>query len=92
MTKIQKRQVYQSYEIHLSLYQVVKGSEEEQNIYLQFSPHFFDLIVVGECHRGSAADDSNWREILGYDSKEGRAARNFYVSRIHISIFNNHIF
>jgi type I restriction enzyme, R subunit len=68
MTKIQKRQVNKSYEIYLSLYQAVTGSEEEQNIYKQFSPDFFDLIVVDECHRGSAADDSNWREILEYFS------------------------
>ena len=68
MTKIQKRQANKSYEIYLSLYQAVTGSEEEQNIYKQFSPAFFDLIVVDECHRGSAADDSNWRKILEYFS------------------------
>lgn len=68
MTKIQKRQANKSYEIYLSLYQAVTGSEEEQNIYKQFSPSFFDLIVVDECHRGSAAEDSNWRKILEYFS------------------------
>ena len=68
MTKIQKRQANKSYEIYLSLYQAVTGTEEEQNIYKQFSPGFFDLIVVDECHRGSAADDSNWRKILEYFS------------------------
>jgi type I restriction enzyme R subunit len=66
MTKIQKRQVDKSYEIYLSLYQAVTGSEEAKNIYKQFSPDFFDLIVVDECHRGSAAEDSAWREILEY--------------------------
>jgi type I restriction enzyme R subunit len=66
MTKIKKRQVDKSYEIYLSLYQAVSGSEEEKNIYKQFSRNFFDLIVVDECHRGSAADDSAWREILDY--------------------------
>lgn len=68
MTKIQKRQANKSYEIYLSLYQAVTGTEEEQNIYKQFSPNFFDLIVVDECHRGSAAEDSAWRQILEYFS------------------------
>ena len=66
MTKITKRQIDKSYEIYLSLYQAVTGSEEEQNIYKQFSPDFFDLIVIDECHRGSAAEDSAWREVLAY--------------------------
>src|SRR5215217_1714843 len=68
MTKIQKRQANKAYEIHLSLYQAVTGTEEEQNIYTQFSPDFFDLIVVDECHRGSAADDAAWRKVLTYFS------------------------
>ncbi len=66
MTKIRKRQADKSYEIYLSLYQAVTGAEEEKNIYKQFSPDFFDLIVIDECHRGSAAADSAWREILEY--------------------------
>lgn len=68
MTKISKRQIDKSYEIYLSLYQAVSGNEEEKNIYKQFSLDFFDLIVVDECHRGSAAEDSAWREILEYFS------------------------
>ncbi|MEI7708050.1 MAG: DEAD/DEAH box helicase family protein [Chlorobium sp.] len=68
MTKIKKRQVNKSFEIYLSLYQAVTGTEEEQNIYRQFTPDFFDLIVVDECHRGSAAEDSAWRQILEYFS------------------------
>ncbi|MCP5260870.1 MAG: DEAD/DEAH box helicase family protein [Rhodoferax sp.] len=60
------KQVDKSYEIYLSLYQAVTGTEEESNIYKQFSPDFFDLIVVDECHRGSAAEDSAWRDILTY--------------------------
>ena len=68
MTKISKRQIDKSYEIYLSLYQAVTGNEEEKNIYKQFSPNFFDLIVIDECHRGSAAEDSAWREILEYFS------------------------
>ncbi|MBU0679417.1 MAG: DEAD/DEAH box helicase family protein, partial [Verrucomicrobia bacterium] len=66
MTKISKRQVDKSYEIYLCLYQAITGTEEEKNIYKQFSPDFFDLIVVDECHRGSAAADSAWREVLEY--------------------------
>ncbi len=68
MTKIKKRQIDKSYEIYLSLYQAVTGNEEEKNIYKQFTPDFFDLIIVDECHRGSAAADSAWREILEYFS------------------------
>ena len=54
--------------IFASSYQAVSGTEEEQNIYKQFSPDFFDLVIVDECHRGSARDESNWREILEYFS------------------------
>ena len=68
MTKISKRQIDKSYEIYLSLYQAVTGNEEEQNIYKQFSPDFFDLIIIDECHRSSAAEDSAWRAILEYFS------------------------
>jgi type I restriction enzyme R subunit len=66
MTRITNRQVDTSYEIYLALYQSVTGTEEAQNIYRQFSPGFFDLVVVDECHRGSARADSAWREILDY--------------------------
>ena len=68
MTKITNRSIDKSYEIYLSLYQAVTGNEEEKNIYKQFSPEFFDLIVIDECHRGSAKEDSAWREILEYFS------------------------
>lgn len=66
MTKISGRKIDTSYEIYLALYQAVTGTEEDKNIYKLFSPDFFDLIVVDECHRGSAADDSAWRDILSY--------------------------
>ncbi len=66
MTWVKHRQVDKSYEIYLALYQGISGNEEEANIYKQFSPDFFDLVVIDECHRGSAADDSAWREILTY--------------------------
>ncbi len=68
MTKITNREVNKAFEIYLSLYQAVTGNEEEKNIYKQFSPDFFDLIIVDECHRGSAAAESAWREILEYFS------------------------
>ena len=57
-----------AFEIYLCLYQAVTGTEEEQNIYKQFSSDFFDLIVIDECHRGSAADDAAWRKVLEYFS------------------------
>jgi type I restriction enzyme R subunit len=66
MTKITGRQIDKSFEIYLALYQGISGTEEWQNSYRQFSPDFFDLIVVDECHRGSAAADSAWREVLEY--------------------------
>lgn len=68
MTKITNRRIDKSYEIYLSLYQAVTGTDEEKNIYKEFSPDFFDLIVVDECHRGSAAEDSAWHDILTYFS------------------------
>lgn len=68
MTKITNRTVDKSFEIYLCLYQAVTGTEEDQSIYRQFSPDFFDLVVVDECHRGSAADDAAWRKVLEYFS------------------------
>jgi len=66
MTIVKNRQVDKSFEIYLSLYQGLTGNDEERNIYKQFSPDFFDLIIIDECHRGSARDDSAWHEILMY--------------------------
>jgi type I restriction enzyme R subunit len=66
MTKISDRAVDKAYEVYLALYQAVSGTEEDLNIYKQFSRDFFDLIFVDECHRGSAAADSAWRQILEY--------------------------
>lgn len=66
MTKIENRTVDKSYEIYLALYQGITGPEEEKNIFKQFSPDFFDLIIIDECHRGSARDNSQWREVLDY--------------------------
>lgn len=70
MTKINRGkfniQKFSAYEIFIGLYQSITGSTEEQKIYKQFPRDFFDLIVIDEAHRGSAADDSAWREILEY--------------------------
>ena len=66
MHKITNREVKKNYEIYLALYQAVTGTEEWKQIYKQFPSDFFDLVVVDECHRGSAADDSAWREVLEY--------------------------
>lgn len=66
MTVIKHRQIDKSYEIYLALYQGLSGADEDANAYKQFTPDFFDLIVIDECHRGSAKDDSSWKEILTY--------------------------
>ena len=62
------RRIDTAYEIYLGLYQAITGPEERQKMFREFSPGFFDLIVIDECHRGSAAEDSAWREILEYFS------------------------
>ncbi|MEN9338818.1 MAG: hypothetical protein RIQ62_130 [Bacteroidota bacterium] len=69
MTVVKHRQIDKSYEIYLALYQGLSGTDEDANVYKQFSPDFFDLIVIDECHRGSAKEDSSWREILAYFNK-----------------------
>jgi len=66
MHKVTNREVKKNYEIYLSLYQAVTGKEEWKQIYRQYPADFFDLVVIDECHRGSAADDSGWRDVLDY--------------------------
>lgn len=66
MTVIRKKQIDKAYEIYLALYQGLTNYDEDSDAYKEFSPDFFDLVVVDECHRGSAAADSAWREILEY--------------------------
>lgn len=66
LTKVTKRTVDPAYEIHLALYQALTGPEEYQKAFKNVERDFFDLIIIDECHRGSAADDSAWREILEY--------------------------
>jgi len=63
-----QRRIDTAYEVYLGLYQAITGPEERQKLFREFSPSFFDLIVIDECHRGSAAEDSAWREILEYFS------------------------
>lgn len=57
-----------AYEVYFALYQQLIGKEGKQNYKGLFKPEFFDMVIVDECHRGSAKDDSNWREILEYFS------------------------
>ena len=64
MTKIEHRNMDSSFEIYMSLYHQMKS--QDKDIYKQFTKDFFDLIIVDECHRSSARDDSNWHEILTY--------------------------
>jgi type I restriction enzyme, R subunit len=68
MTVIKKKVIDTAFEIYLSLYQGLVNYDEDADAYREFSPDFFDLVIVDECHRGSAADDSKWREILEYFS------------------------
>ena len=85
----QPRRIDTAYEIYLGLYQAITGPEERQKLFREFSPGFFDLIVIDECHRGSAAEDSAWREILDYFSAATQIGltatpkETEYVSNIH---------
>jgi type I restriction enzyme R subunit len=85
----QIRRIDTAYEIYLGLYQAITGPEERQKLFREFSPGFFDLIVIDECHRGSAAEDSAWREILEYFSAATQIGltatpkETEYVSNIH---------
>lgn len=69
MTWVTKQNFDTAHEIYLGLYQGLTGEDEDANsLFKQFSPSFFDLIVVDECHRGSVKADSQWREVLEYFS------------------------
>ena len=65
MCKIQNKQLDSAYEVFMSLYHQLAGEDGEEP-FRQFKPEFFDLIIVDECHRGSAKADSEWRKILDY--------------------------
>ena len=69
MTKVQDKTMDSSYEIHMALYQqLVSADPDTEDAFRQFQPDFFDLILVDECHRGSAKEVSNWRKVLDYFS------------------------
>lgn len=65
---IKHKKIDKSYEIYLALYQGLTNYDEETDAYKQFSPDFFDLIIVDECHRGSVDEDKAWHKILSYFS------------------------
>lgn len=89
MTKVEKRELDSSYELFFALYQQLVKSDQEKQPYEDLDPSFFDLIIVDECHRGSAAEDSEWREILEYFSSATQIGMTAtpketkYVSNIH---------
>ncbi len=64
--KIEHGEVIKSREMYFAIYQAIARDERRPGLYQEYTPDFFDLVIVDECHRGSAADDSNWREILEY--------------------------
>lgn len=74
MTKIRHRKIDTSHQVYFGLYQQLKGNDDDADgesladVYKQVPPNFFDLIIVDECHRGSARDESSWRAILDYFS------------------------
>lgn len=68
MTKIKNRKIDPAYEVYLGLYQAITGPDKEDKIFKNVSRDFFDMVVIDECHRGSAADDAAWRDILTYFS------------------------
>lgn len=84
-----KRRIDTSYEIYLGLYQALTGPEDRQKLFRELSRDFFDLIIIDECHRGSAAEDSAWREILEHFTSATQIGltatpkETEYVSNIH---------
>ena len=64
--KIEGGVANKSRQMYFAIYQSLAKDERRPGLFREFSSDFFDLIIVDECHRGSAADDSNWREILEY--------------------------
>jgi len=64
--KIENGEANKGREMYFAIYQAIAKDERRPGLYKAYSPDFFDLIIVDECHRGSARDESNWREILEY--------------------------
>ena len=65
---IKNRKIDKSYQIYFALYQGLTSTDESKNAYKEFSKDFFDLVVIDECHRGSASEASAWRDVLDYFS------------------------
>lgn len=63
---IKNRKIDKSYQIYFALYQGLTSTDEDKNAYKEFSKDFFDLVIIDECHRGSAAEASAWRDVLTY--------------------------
>jgi len=84
-----RRRIDTAYEIYLGLYQALTGPEDRQKLYRELSSDFFDLIIIDECHRGSASEDSAWREILEHFNSATQIGltatpkETEYVSNIH---------
>lgn len=69
MTKMQNAKIDSAFEVYMALYhQLISNDESKEDPFKQVQPSFFDLIIVDECHRGSAKDDSAWRKVLEYFS------------------------
>lgn len=66
MTKVRDAKIDSAYEVYMALYHQLVGREGEEDPFKQVQSTFFDLIIVDECHRGSARDDSEWRKVLEY--------------------------
>ena len=64
--KIENAEASKSREMYFAIYQAIAKDEHRPGLYREYARDFFDLIIVDECHRGSAKDESNWREILDY--------------------------
>ena len=64
--KIENGEVNKGREMYFAIYQAIAEDENRPGLYKEYAKEFFDLIIVDECHRGSAKDQSNWREILSY--------------------------
>lgn len=64
--KIANGEVVKSREMYFAIYQAISKDENRPGLYKEFGPDFFDLVIVDEAHRGSASDESSWREILEY--------------------------
>ena len=65
LTKVEHKNLDSAYDIFMSLYHQLSG-DDDLEVFRKFKPDFFDLVIVDECHRGSARENSRWRKILDY--------------------------